>query len=201
MPNMDSKRRSESKNGSRSAPPLWVLKSWAEKPQSSSTVNTTVQMLIGTLPYFLLTVQSLEVLCSLLTDHWNTYINLKSKASCWQRREYHRSQYIFSEIILSPLSHSSSMGFLKVCSNAGCKSTRVLVGSISNFWFSELKQPRTLIWLIVLKCIPNRNNLHVSIVYMSLCCMYLFYLNISSMLSYLDIDRFIYTTQRFLCVK
>ena len=32
MPNMDSERRSESKNGSRSAPQLRVLKSWAEKP-------------------------------------------------------------------------------------------------------------------------------------------------------------------------
>ena len=30
---------------------------------------TTVQMLTGTLPYLLLTVQSMEVLCSLLTDH------------------------------------------------------------------------------------------------------------------------------------
>ena len=37
--------------------------------ESSSTVNTTVQMLTGTLPYLLLTVQSMEVLCSLLTDH------------------------------------------------------------------------------------------------------------------------------------
>ena len=87
--------------------------------ESSSTVNTTVQMLTGTLPYLLLTVQSMEVLCSLLTDHWGTYINLKSKASCWQRREYHRSQYIFSDLIMSPFSHSSSMGFLKVCSNCG----------------------------------------------------------------------------------
>ena len=47
------------------------------------------------------------------------FINLKSKASCWQRREYHRSQYIFSDLILSPFSHYSSMGFLKVCSNCG----------------------------------------------------------------------------------
>ena len=30
MPNMDSERRSESKNGSQSAPPLRVLKSWVE---------------------------------------------------------------------------------------------------------------------------------------------------------------------------
>ena len=37
--------------------------------ESSSTVNTTFQMLTGTLPYLLLTVQSMEVLCSLLTDH------------------------------------------------------------------------------------------------------------------------------------
>ena len=36
MPNMDSERRSESKNGSRSDPPLRVLKSWAEKPPNFS---------------------------------------------------------------------------------------------------------------------------------------------------------------------
>ena len=50
MPNMDSERRSESKNGSRSAPPLRVLKSWAEKPPTNIvTVYTlaTIAFLTG----------------------------------------------------------------------------------------------------------------------------------------------------------
>ena len=42
MPNMDSERRSESKNGSRSAPPLRVLKSWAEKPHILLGVETVL---------------------------------------------------------------------------------------------------------------------------------------------------------------
>ena len=42
VPNMDSERRSESKNGSRSAPPLWVLKSWVESRVDAATDHSSI---------------------------------------------------------------------------------------------------------------------------------------------------------------